>query len=110
MAQQIINIGTSANKGDGDPLRLAFDKVNDNFTELYAGLGSGSNSGSSSGSSSGSGQSVQDGQTVTVDVQGSLLADDSTVAFNSATGEFTFSLKVRSCKSMKKRTTSDDSC
>ena len=39
MAQQNINIGTSANKGDGDPLRTAFDKINDNFTELYAGGG-----------------------------------------------------------------------
>jgi len=37
MARQTINIGTSANKGDGDPLRTAFDKVNDNFAELYAG-------------------------------------------------------------------------
>ena len=36
MAKQTINIGTSANKGDGDPLRNAFDKVNDNFNELYA--------------------------------------------------------------------------
>jgi len=37
MARQTINIGTSANKGDGDPLRTAFDKINDNFAELYAG-------------------------------------------------------------------------
>ena len=35
MTKQIVNIGTSANKGDGDPLRTAFDKVNDNFDELY---------------------------------------------------------------------------
>ena len=37
MARQIINIGTSPNKGDGDPLRIAFDKVNDNFIEVYRG-------------------------------------------------------------------------
>ena len=36
MAQQTINIGSSVNKGDGDPLRTAFDKINDNFDELYA--------------------------------------------------------------------------
>ena len=36
MAQQTINIGTVANDGTGDPLRTAFDKVNDNFNELYA--------------------------------------------------------------------------
>ena len=35
MAKQTINLGTSPNKGDGDPLRNAFDKVNDNFDELY---------------------------------------------------------------------------
>ena len=36
MAKQVINIGTTANDGTGDPLRSAFDKVNDNFTELYS--------------------------------------------------------------------------
>ena len=36
MAQQNINIGSSAGDGTGDELRIAFDKVNDNFTELYA--------------------------------------------------------------------------
>jgi len=35
MAQQIINLGTSANDGTGDNLRSAMDKTNDNFTELY---------------------------------------------------------------------------
>jgi len=35
MAQQIINIGTVANDGTGDPLRTAMDKTNNNFTELY---------------------------------------------------------------------------
>ena len=35
MAKQIINIGTAANSGNGDPLRTAMDIANDNFTELY---------------------------------------------------------------------------
>lgn len=35
MAKQNINIGTVANDGTGDPLRTAFDKTNQNFTELY---------------------------------------------------------------------------
>lgn len=39
MAQQTINIGTTANDGTGDPLRTAFDKSNDNFDELYNGAG-----------------------------------------------------------------------
>jgi hypothetical protein len=36
MAKQIINLGTAANDGSGDPLRTAFTKINANFTELYA--------------------------------------------------------------------------
>jgi len=43
MAKQIINIGASANDGNGDPLRNAFDKTNDNFNELYFALGNSSN-------------------------------------------------------------------
>jgi hypothetical protein len=35
MAKQIINIGSSANSGTGDPLRTSFNKTNENFTELY---------------------------------------------------------------------------
>jgi hypothetical protein len=35
MAQQTINIGAAANDGTGDNPRAAFDKVNQNFTELY---------------------------------------------------------------------------
>ena len=59
MAQQNINIGTSANKGDGDPIRTAFTKVNANFTELYA---------------------KHDGTVAQkADVQGSVYGDDSTV-------------------------------
>lgn len=36
MVQQVINIGAAANDGTGDPLRTCFDKINDNFSELYA--------------------------------------------------------------------------
>jgi hypothetical protein len=35
MVQQVIDVGTSASDGTGDPLRDAFTKINDNFTELY---------------------------------------------------------------------------
>jgi hypothetical protein len=35
MVQQVINVGTSANDGTGDPLRTAFAKINGNFTEIY---------------------------------------------------------------------------
>jgi len=36
MAQQTLNIGSTANDGTGDLLRTAMDKVNDNFDEIYA--------------------------------------------------------------------------
>lgn len=36
MAKQTIGIGTTANDGTGDTLRVAFDKANDNFDEVYA--------------------------------------------------------------------------
>lgn len=37
MAKQTINIGAAPNDGNGDPIREAFDKVNDNDNELYVG-------------------------------------------------------------------------
>lgn len=35
MAKQLINIGTSANDGLGDSLRVGAEKINSNFNELY---------------------------------------------------------------------------
>ena len=35
MAKQIINVGANANDGSGDDLRLAMQKINTNFTELF---------------------------------------------------------------------------
>ena len=64
MAIKVINIGTSPNKGDGEPLRTAFDKINDNFSELslkVTNLETG-------------------GVTVTTgDIKGSVFGDDSTL-------------------------------
>ena len=39
MAQQTLNRGTSANDGTGDTLRVAAQKINENFTELYTTVG-----------------------------------------------------------------------
>lgn len=36
MAYQPVDIGSAPNDGTGDPIRDAFDKVNDNFVEVYA--------------------------------------------------------------------------
>lgn len=37
MAQQEIDVGSFAGDGTGEPLRDAFNKINENFTELYSG-------------------------------------------------------------------------
>ena len=36
MSQEIINIGAVANDGLGDPIRTAFQKTNENFSQLFA--------------------------------------------------------------------------
>ncbi len=38
MSRQLINLGNE-NAGNGDPLRIAFSKINNNFSEVYALLG-----------------------------------------------------------------------
>ena len=41
MAKQLVNLGSVANDGTGDPLRTSFDKTNDNFNEIYTTFGDG---------------------------------------------------------------------
>ena len=38
MTKKVINVGR-ADRGDGDPIRVSFIKVNDNFNELYTIVG-----------------------------------------------------------------------
>jgi len=35
LEQEYINVGTTANDGQGDPLRVAFEKINNNFTQIF---------------------------------------------------------------------------
>ncbi len=35
-AYEIVNVGTLPNDGEGDPLRVAFQKINNNFANLYS--------------------------------------------------------------------------
>ena len=41
MAKQTVGIGSAANDGTGDTLRIGADKINDNFNEIYNALGNG---------------------------------------------------------------------
>ena len=69
MAIQTINIGTSANKGNGDPLRTAFKKINENFAEL-------------------------DVTNSNRDINGSVFADDSTLLVDAVNGTITAAVLV----------------
>lgn len=82
MAQQLINIGSSPNKGDGDAIRTAFDKVNDNFTELYVDV-----AGLKVATDSGTGVSI-----VANSVKGDVIGQDSTVIVDSANAKVTATL------------------
>ena len=61
MAKQIINLGTGELTGDGESIRSALDKVNDNFDEVYPRV-----------------EALEDGN-ITSDVVGSVFGDDSTL-------------------------------
>ena len=39
MTQEVIETGEIPNDGSGDPLRLAFDKINNNFANLFTTIG-----------------------------------------------------------------------
>ena len=67
MAKQTINTGTSNDAGNGDNLRTAFTKINENFSELYVQLGSSSSA-------------------ALKDIKGSVFADDSTVLVDAVNG------------------------
>lgn len=69
MAMKTINLGSSPNKGDGDPLRVAFEKINANFEELFE------NRDTVAG-------------TFTGDIIGSVYSSDSTLLVDSEVGRF----------------------
>ena len=41
MAKQTLGLGSAANDNTGDTLRVGGDKINDNFNEIYTGIGNG---------------------------------------------------------------------
>lgn len=73
MAKMIINIGSSPNSRDGDSLRSAFHKINQNFNELYDIV------------------SAFDGslEEVEADLKGNVFAYDGTLLLNATTGKLT---------------------
>ena len=68
MARQIINIGEAANDGSGDTIRDSFDKVNDNFAEVYGNI------------------QALNSESTARDIKGSVFADDSTLLVDGVNG------------------------
>ena len=103
MAQQTVNLGSSANDGTGDPLRTAFDKINDNFDEVYAVSATGTNidiSGNKITSTDTDGNLVLDTNgtgIVVVDISTSLRLEahtDNAVLFMDADGDVSHDAKI----------------
>ena len=77
MAKLTVNIGTSANDRTGDNLRTAFNKINQNFDEVYLSVDTLT---SQVATITGSGTSNSaSGNTIVGDIQGSVVGEDSTV-------------------------------
>ena len=101
MARQNINTGSSANDGNGDTLRAAGTKINDNFVEIYRFLGGGDSNDLSSQVSFEDSAVVFEGATadafetrlvasnVGADVKITLPDSDGVVTLNSATQTLT---------------------
>jgi len=86
MAKQSINIGSSQNKGDGDPLRTAFTKINNNFDELYADI-----------------TALEDGD-ITTDINGSVFGDDSTLLVDAVNNKIVGPVDTASVDAVSLRT------
>ena len=92
MAKQTINLGTGELTGDGESIRSAFDKVNDNFDEVYA---RDVNTDAQTLSIDGNTISITGGNSVTIapsvsldgDLTGSVFADDSTLLVDGVGGK-----------------------
>ena len=84
MALQSLNIGTAANDGTGDNLRVGGDKINDNFSEIYTAFGNGSTLSSlaiTALNSATANELVTVGETTTeLDAESNLTFDGSTLA------------------------------
>ena len=76
MAKQTINLGTGELTGDGESIRSALIKVNENFTEVYADIAAVAAVGAFSGNYD---DLTNKPNLTNRDLQGSVYADDSTL-------------------------------
>jgi hypothetical protein len=91
MAKKRINIGDKANDRTGDSLRSAFSKINENFDELYAGLGLGGSSTIGAFSFNGNVMSTVDSTSVVIDratnINGNLAVSGDVIPQNANVGD-----------------------
>ena len=85
MAQKNINIGSRANKGDGDPISTALSKTQDNFTDLYSRL---------IVVESATGPGNPGGATIQQSIIGDVIVLDSTLIIDSIDAKLFFSMKI----------------
>lgn len=76
MTKQIINIGRTENDRSGDTLRAAFNKINENFNEVYTNLDI-------------LGGTIDPNDTIEAKLKGDVIAANGTVLINSVTGKIT---------------------
>lgn len=80
MAKQIVNVGTTANSGGGDPLRSAMIKINENFTEIYNRVGV---------TETQLGVDNKGGVTIQQSIIGDVIGADSSIIVDHTTGTIT---------------------
>ena len=99
MAKQTINLGTGELTGDGESIRSAFDKINDNFDEVYA---RDVNTDAQTLSIDGNTISITGGNSVTIvpsvsldgNLTGSVFADDSTLLVDGVNGTIPWAVEI----------------
>ena len=86
MAKQTINLGTGELTGDGESIRSALDKVNDNFDEVYPRV-----------------EALEDGD-ITTDINGSVFGDDSTLLVDAVNNKIVGPVDTASVDAVSLRT------
>ena len=107
MAKQTINVGLTANDRTGDPLRIAMQKTNSNFTEIYnfketteISIENLETSLANTGNTfSGSYNDLTDIPTnITVDITGSVFASDNTLLVDGVNAKITGNVETESLR------------
>jgi len=95
MAKQTINIGSSADDGNGSTLRAGGDLINDNFNEIYTELGNGSALAIASKTQTLTNKTLDGGSNTFSNIPGSALTNATFTLVDESSTEATISLGER---------------